>query len=141
MGFGARLEARARLDFEARTSRAQRLAMYTSFVDTVLRGFKGVRLIQQGLRAAGAFEAEAERWVERAWSSSSDLLFGDSSSGNSSNSNSNSSSSSSSSANGTHAASMLGGALTCLSRLYRGVMASWDARPASFIAEPPPRRA
>ena len=151
-GFGARFEARVETFDEL--SHPQRLAIYSDLCDTVLRGFKGTRLVQSDLRTAGAFEAEAEHWENRAWSRSGGLLFGSSNiSLNSSSMNSSSSSNqsagwsnlsiaSNSSRSSNHSAiTVLDGALSCLSRLYQSVMDKFDARPPSFIAQPSIARA
>jgi len=148
-GFGARLEARV----ESHSTYAERRALYATFCDTVLRGFKGARLIQTTFRVAGAFESEAEHWVERAWSRSSAFLFGGAGN-NVSGAIGNESSASYSSAIGTLASStsnategsrlsssILAGALSCLSQLYQSIMKGFDALPPSFTAEPPAARA
>ena len=134
-GYGARLEART----ASVTTYAEKRAVYTSFTDTVLRGFKGGRLLNNDIRIKGSFEAEAERWVDKAWTSSqfsvTEVITGNISAAQQHRQNS----SSVSSRNSTQP-TVVGAALSCLTRLYHGVMATFDARPPSFISLPPPSR-
>ena len=134
-GFARKLEAKVETNLNSSASQAA----YFAFSNTYLRGFRGIALISKGLRVAGAFEAEAEQWVERAWSGGTSLLFGNTTTSSLGNHSSSSSSGGNQSSNATQ--TVLGGALSCLSRLYHGVMSGFDARPPSFIAEPPPSRA
>lgn len=138
-GYGARLESR--VETAVVNSTSSRLA-YHAFANT-LRSFRGVGLIRQGLRVAGAFEAEAERWVERAWSSSiiGEVIFGNSSDDANQTMNQTTFQLGNSSDNSSWGVgSAVPSALSCLSRLYHSVMAKFDARPPSFITEPPASR-
>jgi len=125
--FGARLEQRVNA-LPAVGDMRRGFIAYKGLVDTIIRGFKGGDLIRE-LHERSAFEAEAERWVQRAYT----LLPGEDVVLTSVNS---SSSSSNSSSDAAWPAVSREGAWSCLSRLYHAIMDKFDARPPSFIAAP-----
>ena len=133
--------------------------VYRMFVKQVLEDFAvahGDWLVHPSKRVTGAFEAEAERWVQRMWSvpmpneqvghSSSVNSSGISNSSGIRNSSSNSSNSSmarsstnSSSVNGSDAAEGRP-VLSCLGGLYQMLLQKHDPAPPSFVSQPPRTR-
>ena len=135
-GYGHRLEQRLLHQPSSHGPEPAALdSAYAGFVDTVLRGFKGARWLSE--RVAGAFESEAERFIDRTFSSASaSQAFARRSSSNSTSAAQNASTE----ANGTAAARNGSGLALfalrpqpCLSWLYRLLMDRFDARPPSFV--------
>jgi hypothetical protein len=145
-GYGARFEQRVNSLPPSITSApsAEHKAAYSSFVTTTLQGFSGASLIQSSNRQA--FAAEAEHWVQRAFTSSPSSLMVRTSEALL-NSTNESSASKALKTNGSTAhseaapleltlTSVARPALSCLSHLYQLLVGKVDMRPQSFIAEP-----
>ena len=108
--------------------------LYSSFVDVALNGFKGgqwLQLVAGAALARSAFEAEIERWVDRAFTKPAGMV-----SSKRSSKSSNANASSNTSASNTSSAVPTSGARSCLAHLYHMMLSRFDARPPSFVRLP-----